>query len=210
MAAIDGMLQDTSGKVITAGDGSEAPDAGVVTQPARYRLKFHGQRNRTSSDLDQALDQWLDQDQQPERDKRAATERSVSQRKAQRTVTRIASAPGYTVHSEHADRLSQKLRPDRRIGSQQYIDVLICLNGQPMEEPVAQEFAPAVDDALLAPVEEVQQKQSPRRPIDPARREQDWSDQHIDGAFLEYPADTRRRIERIVVVSHEPYVLAAC
>jgi hypothetical protein len=40
MAAIDGMLQDTSGKVITAGDGSEAPDAGVITQPARYRLKF--------------------------------------------------------------------------------------------------------------------------------------------------------------------------
>ena len=83
MTAIDRMLQDTSGKVVTVGDGSEASDACVTAQPARYRLKFHGQRSRTSSDLDQALDQWFDQGQQSEREKRAATKRSVSQRKPQ-------------------------------------------------------------------------------------------------------------------------------
>jgi hypothetical protein len=61
MTTIDRMLQDTPGKVVTVGDGSEASDARVTAQPARYRLKFHGQRSGTSSDFHQALDQWLDQ-----------------------------------------------------------------------------------------------------------------------------------------------------
>ena len=63
MTAVDRMLQDTPGKVVTFGNGSEASDARVAAQSAHYGFKLHGQHSRISSDLDQTLDQRLDQGQ---------------------------------------------------------------------------------------------------------------------------------------------------
>jgi hypothetical protein len=63
MTTIDWILQYTSGKVVTVGDGAEASNVSVAAQPARYGFKLHGRHSSTSSDLDQPLDQWLDQNQ---------------------------------------------------------------------------------------------------------------------------------------------------